>query len=435
MGAFEIVIGGDAQPSSFAIVIGTSSSLVPGRGSAGAATLVFDAANNAKVTYRFATNILRARNGYERRIALIGCPQEIYTFTTELTAGELLALQSSLARDAALGSKFLLALTHESLLLSADAAGTTVTVATTLLSDWVYPGSRVIVLGHDGTKVAAVIQSSTPTTIELDVAPGATGVAGHRIMPAVECALESTQQAGVYAVNGAQLTLRARGTLFGNADGDWDPQGAVVTTYTDPENLKVYPVWDAGIALEDSSSRALVFGTEIVDRGAAVEVVAPWAFSQFVRQVSFTVADDADRQWVKKFVGTVRGQQRPFLLPTWTPDLEPVGDASTGTIVVYGPPTVDTADYVGAWFHSTTHHFLQLWLADGTVAYRKVYDQVDNGDGTQTLLLDSALAGDLQMVSFLELVRFDTDELSIEYEDDGLGHFEEQVRVLQFVEE
>jgi hypothetical protein len=226
--------------------------------------------------------------------------------------------------------------------------------------------------------------------------------------------------------------LRASAILFGNADGDWIPAGSpAITTYADPFTSAIYPVWDRSVDIDDMADRAVSLGTELVDRGAQIKNVGRWKFGEFGRGVRYVMETDDERQWLKKFLGTVMGRQKPFLLSTYEPDLVIAsGDASTGTIKVYGPPTVGAGDYTGVWARSNAHTRLQFTKADGTVVRRAIADQTDNGDGTQDILLDSAFTGAISKVSFLELCRLESDEAVIEWRD-GFGVTELVARVVQ----
>lgn len=424
---FEIRIGTDV-PTGFQIRIGsTPTPVTPGRGPAGVATLVLDIADQATTVYEWSTNIIQSYSGKEQRISIVGCPRETYMFSSTLSDGELAELQSLIAYDGSQGEVFQVGLTYEALVIANTLSGTTVSVLDTSKSDWCYPGSRVVIVDRETReKFNAVVQSSTANTIELDVATGAFGEAGNLIMPAVPCYLESQQQLSQHAVNAGRGELRARAIIFGDENDEWNPVGATVTTYTDPDDARVYSVWDRRIVVDDQSDRGISFGTEIVDRGGQLANVAKWTYAKFPRSLRLVVPDDATRQWFKAFIGAVAGRRRAWLLPTWKPDLKIAsGDASTGTIVVFGPPTVEAADYAGKYKDkSLAHRWLQILKADGTVAYRKIADAADNGDGTQDVLLDSPVAGAVEMVSFLELVRFGEDEFPLRWQEmTGYGEF------------
>jgi hypothetical protein len=279
--------------------------IVP-RGPATAATLVFDYENGGTITYSWATDILRSRNGKETRRALAQVPRETYDFATYLDDAAIRVMLSRLVVGAATASAFGVALEHESVTIT-GANAFTVTTTTTALLDWVYAGQSAIVLAHDGvTMTAGVIQSFTATTITLDVPIGSAGVAGARIMPVIPCYLDDTQSFGLYPANAGSYSLRARAAYFGAAGGAWPARGATVTTYTDPSSHLVYPVYDVPLAVEDSSPRAAtVSGVTIADFGGVFTPMPSMATVDFMRQILHVIRTDADRQYLKAFMGSV----------------------------------------------------------------------------------------------------------------------------------
>lgn len=411
------------------IETGPSGGSTPGRGPDGDVLFVLDTEIGGEVSYSYATDIIRTRDGKENRIATIGCPREAYTFKAHVNDAELGVFQAAVARYGATASPVLVALMHDAISLSVETAGASLTVTDTDQCDWCYVGSRVITIAPNGAYTKGVIQSFTSTTIDVDVAVGAAGKRGALVMPTMPCYLDPQQSVEQYAVNAGTVTLKARAILFGNEDSDWDPRGApAVTTYTDPETSIVYPVWDRFIVVQSTVGRAQMLGTEFIDRGAVFWNVALLAQAESIRGMAFTVRDPDSRQWFKSFIGTVRGRQKAFFLPTWKPDLVPLSDASTATLTVVGPPSA--VDYANTWWEST-QRWLMLTRTDGTVHYRKVYDAADNGDGTQDILLDSPLAGALASVSIMELCRFESDEFVLIYDAGAIARVEMSALTVQ----
>lgn len=400
--------------------------LIPARGITTAASLVLEPVDGMTVTYTWQTDIIRSRSGLEHRIATNPCPREDYTFSARLDDGAIAALQSALVQNQALAGAFGVALMHESLGLTAPGAGVTINVATTGLSDWCEPGQTAIVMLPDLTYVAIVVQSYTATTITADVNVGAFGVLGARVMPVIPCYLDDTQTFGLYPANAGTYTIKARSTYFGNASGAWSPRGSSITTWTDAFSHSLI-VWDRRIKMEDgdtqTSPRATIGGTIIVDQGGVLDLVSVQPVTDFQREIQCWIYSDADRQFVKTFFGATFGQQVVFGLPTWKPDLVLAsGDASGGTLIVLAPPTANTADYMRQWFLSPAQQQLQLLMSNGTVAYVRVTDVADLFNGTQELQLDISVTGTIAMISFLETARFDVDAMAITYNDDSDGN-------------
>jgi hypothetical protein len=142
------------------------------------------------------------------------------------------------------------------------------------------------------------------------------------------------------------------------------------------------------------------------------------------------VADDTDSltrafQWTgtdrteallrRRFFSNRAGRLSSFWLPTWEQDLRLASNYSSGagTIVVAFAGYSALAFPGGPW-----RRHLQLRGDSRTWYRRKVTNAVDNGNGTETLTLDSSVPENMTapgFVSFLRLCRFDQDETTVEW--------------------
>lgn len=425
-----------AVPPAVSPALARTPTLVPStlpRGLPTAGLLIFDWEDGGQVTYSWTTDIIRAQDGTERRIAICQCPRETYAFQILLSDGDVAYVQSELVKNAAAGKAFAVALTHEALVLTLTASGSTLTVGTTAYSDWCYAGQTVVVLGLDGVStVTGIVLLVTSTTIVIDVAVGAVGKVGARIMPTIPCYLEESQGIGLYAVNAGHFDLKARATYFGNGSSTWAAIGGVVPTYTDPISSVVYPVWDRGLDIDDAgtSPRALMAGISLTDLGGVILNTPTQAFSDFSRQIDVHFKTDQRRQNLKAFLGAVKGRQCTFLMPTWRPDLVPLSTSIAGSVLNVHGGVRGYTDYAGQFLGSLAHAHLQVLYTSGTIDYVTVTDATDHHDGTEALQLDRSITGTIRMVSFLETCRLDSDAAPVVY-NGGVGRSTIPARVVQ----
>lgn len=503
--------------------------LVAPTGSAGVATFVLDLEDGMDVAFEWQTDIFKAYDGSEQRVALLEYPRRRISGQALLIGGgSVLRTRAQLARFAASGQPFLLGLPFEALLLTGDAASTTVTVAAGAIAacDWTNPGQRAIVLGTDRTALEAVVQAASGVTIDLDIAAGAVGAAGGYIMPAIAVYLDPQQdfaryrtpdgierwsitaraatfgfqksprastldieatypttcgnwvgvilqarEVGIagdairveadndslsgadFAEVGTDVTLRfqpgittvgemtalinANATLIkcvgawnegailgdgppgadtfaltqldGGSDGDYagDGTGAIVATHA------LRPVFDRGLLNPTTIDDAMQAMNEIVDFGGVPSNVGQAETPDWSRMISVDLPQDGEWQWMKRFLGTVRGRQRAFWLPTWRRDLVPVS-SSPGELTIEGPSDDDGGFFT--WYPARTD--IQIRQADGSITRATISAAVDNGDGTITLTTGVTLSGSpIEMVSWLELCRFESDAITIRFED------------------
>jgi hypothetical protein len=189
------------------------SSTVPGSGPEGSGSFALDLNSGYTLTWRWPTDVIKSKSGKEQRIPPKDRPKESIAGTVLLFGRSPADLRSQLARTASGGEPVLLGLPHEELTFAAPASGTTVYVSRTDLSDWMNPGQRVLVK-RGREQMDAVIQSTAADSIELDVDPGALGLLGGRIMPALAMYLEPEQAFPRYPVNAESWEIRARAAVF-----------------------------------------------------------------------------------------------------------------------------------------------------------------------------------------------------------------------------
>lgn len=118
-----------------------------------------------------------------------------------------------------------------------------------------------------------------------------------------------------------------------------------------------------------------------------------------------------------------RGRYAPFWMPTWRRDfsLTVAADASATELIVS-----DTG-YVESGFLTEARRHLAVIVAGGgafTVYPRRISDATDNGDGTETLTIDTALGVALDahvVLSFLVLARLDDDSSTLHWHHPNLA--------------
>jgi hypothetical protein len=371
---------------------------------AGVLTLAPNVQARSSVTMSWVTDVMKAWSGLEQRRPANRWPRLRFDFVAALSDAQQRAILSSLAGSAQAAPIYSLALAFEDLTIKSNAVGTAIQVHSLARCDWAQSGRRIVVVHPNGTAVDGLIQLAAGDTITTTTDLSATAVEGARIMAAHPVHLEPNQKFD------RQLTARSDWHLTAFAERPFAvPLMGVGATVNTHDGI---PVWDVGIPLA-VARQPLRSGTELADYGSRISAVANWTQSDWERALAVESSKVADWQWLKAFLDAVRGQQMPFLLPTGRPDLVPLGDASGGTLLVEGTPA---AGYVTGWFPSLAHRRLRLLKTDNTFAYRTVSGAIDNGNGTQTLTLASALTGSLARVELLETCRLDRDEVTVTFD-------------------
>jgi hypothetical protein len=381
-------------------------------------SLVLPHDENSVVRFVYATDIQRSRSGKERRAALMSVPREYHEFSTVLDNDKARVLRGDLLQGITTGVAFSISVPSEALAVTSY-AGAVLTLPTTTLSDWMANGRSVVVTASNGTQLITTVSSFTATTITLGAAPSA-GLAGVLIMPLQTVQMDDAQQFGKYAVNAQRVDIKAEALSPPALAG----LGATLTMHAS------MPVVDRAIDASALVAEALIAQTERVDFGIVQATMFPRAIADWARTISLICNRDSERQWIKDFFSTVKGKQKPFLLPTWTPDLTIHTQPTSTALRIFGPPTVGTTNYAAQWFASLAHRNIQLVMSTGTILYRTISAAVDNLDGTQTLTMNASVTGTVAMCSLLETCRLDDDELRIVYTGQR-GDVQLQARVVQ----
>lgn len=382
--------------------------------------------SGAKVTLSWGVDIIKAYAGGEQRINTTGpVPRMRFEGNAYLLDGQDRDVRAVLQRYAPAGTTFLLALPYEALPLVADAVGTVVTVPSTASCDWAVAGQRCVVVGADGMTQAAVVQSTTATTITLGAVDssgnlvtvttlGTAGQSGGQVMPLVAILLDTQQGFSRYAAGVDLWSIKAQANGFGWAGQDRCGVGAQITTYTygvpiDQSTIVEQDllVWDRPNLSGETESDAMASLGELVDLGALPFGAGPASVPDWVRPVRYSaLGPGPEWQWFKAFARQVLGRQKAWALSTNRSDLVLVS-AAGATLKVQSSAVAGGGDYT-AWYTSLAHRRLAITKSDGTVQYVAVTaTPVNNGDGTLSLTLDAAVSGAVTLVSFLEQVRFD----------------------------
>lgn len=186
-----------------------------------------------------------------------------------------------------------------------------------------------------------------------------------------------------------------------------------LTQYKSIDVLEIAPNW-VGSPLKRSYKRSMVTidpkigPVTVVDKGgtAVVGQEFPWWLDGHSNVTTF-----------RAFILKRFGRLNSFWLPTWDQDLVLNGDVgSTDTGIV-----IKSEFYSRFFFPDQSRRFIAFIPTSGSGnVYREITAAEDNGNGTESLVLDSptgkAFPAASTMVSFLTLARLGSDEVEIEWE-------------------
>jgi hypothetical protein len=158
--------------------------VIVGSGPAGVFSFALSLESGAQLTWTWLTDVFKAYDGSERRIAAIDQPKSSVSGQAYLIGDATRATRAQIARSAASGAPFTLGLPYEGVTMTGPASGKVLPVDSTLALDWCQLGQRVIVQLGDAF-ISAVIQAFTSNTITIDEDPSSVDGFGAVVMPAV----------------------------------------------------------------------------------------------------------------------------------------------------------------------------------------------------------------------------------------------------------
>lgn len=170
------------------------------------------------------------------------------------------------------------------------------------------------------------------------------------------------------------------------------------------------------LALSDMSER-ISRSLDLFDNGSGVVVVD--INSQYVRSTKSVVFDTLDRveRWkARKWIHSRRGKQKSFWIPSWNHDLILLEDAgSTATSI-----TVRSIGY--SLYYGVTD--IMIRRKDGTQVFARVLGASTDVSGNELLNLEAQLGSvvsvlDVDFISFMSLVRFDSDSIKLKHSYSG----------------
>lgn len=382
----------------------------------------------ASVTMEWSNEVTKTWTGAEQRIAHLGLPRVTIKGSANLVDGDSRDVRSQIVSNAASGATFLLGMPHEEVTIVAPSSGTAANVGSTAMLDWAKPGQRVIAIGDDGTTVTAVVQDKNATQILLDVALGAVGSVGARVMPLLAVFLDAQQGFSRYPVNVEAWAIKARAELFGYAGSEDMGLGATLTTYADSILGQVFYVWDRGLNATDSPPADSVQTlADMVDLGGVPAMAGSAPHPDYGREIRLSSDDVVDWQWIKAMLYALRGNQQAFVVSTGRADL--FFDSTVSGTVFKVKKGATYGDVTQFWNVGLARR-LSLTMTDGSIQNVAVTAITDNGDGTVSIQVATAIAGTIARISYLEQCRFESDTFEVTFTG-AVFNFAATARVVQ----
>ena len=381
--------------------------------------------------YQWLTDLIVSRNGNEQRVALRQIPRQVFKVTYLADSDEEIQYWKSALSDD-LSRTWNFPLWHEAVQITAPVTASDVTVFAdfTLMDDEL--GISMVILHPDEVTHEVFFPTLPRLAAEAPLASGSFDNSypiGSRVIPIEECIINNNSSYAAMTVNAATLSLEFVARTYNALDGKG---AAAIPTHTPDVTLRpgapTVPLLDRR---PSSTNAPSVFNEKIerVDYGGIVELFAVAdVAAKIVNGRQYLSTGLLERQFWKKFINTIRGQQKSFYTSTHRPDMTIVNQPDIGGTSF---TVLDDAPVADFWEDLDSHSELSLQTADGDTQLVTIDPvlTVDNFDGTHTVeflpaLTATSLGSTVDVVSFLELVRLGSDIVSVEY-----GHVSRKVNL------
>jgi len=191
----------------------------------------------------------------------------------------------------------------------------------------------------------------------------------------------------------------------------WTP-----TQYLGIDVLEVSPNWTSSPKTTIARSM-IVLDATTGDVTVETKSASPIASTPF----DWFLADRNAIATLRAFFDRRKGRLVPFFVPSWHQDLILASDV----LATDSSIRIQAGNYSRILFPFNSRRDLAFLAVTGARAYARVTAAIDNGDGTETLSfgapIGTAFAKSRTQVSFLELVRLASDDLSILWSSSTFG--------------
>ena len=175
-----------------------------------------------------------------------------------------------------------------------------------------------------------------------------------------------------------------------------------------------YPVLDTNVMVQSINQRIYQDNTYIDNGQGLIEVSPNRSIIEKTSLLGKVVNNNTDLWRWRKFLHYIQGRTNTFLLPTFQKDILPQ------TLIVNGIPQIRVKE-LNLTQHGDFPIRTQLVLNNGNIYYAKIISSsAVTGSTDEIITLDNAFSFDIQPAdikrwSFVDLVRFDADSVTLEY--------------------
>lgn len=363
-----------------------------------------------KETLAWLTDIIESLDGREQRIALRQHPRAIFEVTYLLDDNERQRMEAILFDW--MDNLFGFPLWHERVFLTA-ATSVGATVYQVRGADVVdfRVGGMAVVIQDSGVYDVITIQAVTATQITATSASVNGYAMGTAIMPLRIARIKRAVVGARTHVKLGQFTI-----TFEVSD---NTTGAVAGSTTPG----FWTIYNSRVLFSDNNYIQGTMREEFLRRvhridndTGTVSQTSYWDRNKRGHEKGFVLRSRADIYTFRKLLTSLRGRQKAVWIPTFIEDLTVVATLSSGTSTM----DVQAHEYVRYINNRLSKKIFRITFTDGTTLVRSVQSSATISSTVERLTLDTTwpstkTVAQVSRVEYYELVRFDADEITINY--------------------
>jgi hypothetical protein len=365
-------------------------------------------------TMAFLTDVIPGLSGTEQRLALRKQPRQLYEVLYKLTGNDRQRMQALLMDWTAnlFGFPVQNELIYTTAAVSIGATSYPVSGADDV--DFRVGGLAVIITDANTFDVIT-IASKTDTNITASDPSLNAYAAGSKIMPLRTAHILRQVSAAM-----SQKNLETFKIIFEVTDNDTGAVTGSTGTYSTFNGKVLFDdcnVMDGEMA--EQYKRRIY---RIDNKTGAVNVGSTWDRGKRSHQKGFVLRSRAEILEFRKLMHSLRGRQISFYIPTFNDDLTVKASLGVGTSTM----DIERIEYERLIQSREPKITFKITFTDGTSLIREVQSATGVDSSTERLTLDTTwpstrAASEVSRVQFYELVRFDSDNVVIEYPRIGLA--------------
>jgi len=231
-------------------------------------------------------------------------------------------------------------------------------------------------------------------------------------------------RSAVVPLRTANMREDVQGSRFPNANQDLQISFRVLDNDSDLADATGWPTYNGLVLLEDcnvlrggSLSESFVRRIVLTDNGTGLtQQDGPWAYGKRGYPLTLRANSRAEVWDLRQLMHYFGGRQLSFYVPTFGKDLTPTGNL----LALDSDLDIVNIGFTQHVQNRGPKRHIWIRLNDGTTLQREITSSTEIDDDNETLVVDTVWpseidVADIDRISYLEEVHYNSDEINIEY--------------------